>query len=727
LAIPVAAKAATAILKDKRLRKILVTAILVLLGIIIVPLYLLTSITSGSFALFADSPEKIKENYSDIRECFSDAFKGLRITVSREVRDRAEAFMPDFTLCVTKARLEAAVTSYYPPIYTPEDVILCDKLIPEISKDIREHYYLLDDDPKATYFNGDMEIKLAPFYYDDEFNSRYNPDFRKFSNSCKRIILEAAGHKMQSHKFTSQNTVDGKIETLTVKSAESKKEVELITRGSGGLYIPEFLAMFQLKHAIEADAMGNGESDAPKLISDIAVTFEALDNNPAAVIPLILKSNAGKGSSLSLLDKNALIKILERGIDDGFISADIVETGNKLTIIIDTPTTEKWCEIFGIDPEYSGFAYEYLAAINMALNDVGITEEEKYLPLGDIFNFTLFSYSPGLFALPIEYTGVATAYGQDGIYHDIYSGIRFEALHEHSMTLHTKWEKNQKHEQLFLTLPPQNGCIEDVKFISSASQLKTDNNGDRYDDSEINIEYMINAGLFRRIYGFPLSSITGSNDDTQTITLTYGCLGDPASFPAGQSLYEIDKPIYLGRSHERHLKISVRCKNNGRILDPRLMMMFDTAEVKGLSPIRLIDSWADFIWAVDSDYTLITTNFGYDPWRDGLHNGIDIGDDGIESANIYAVKDGTVLIAYNDGEYHGGFGNYVLIDHGDGVQTLYAHAIIGSVTVNAGDIVKQGETIARVGNTGWSTGPHLHFEVRVNGIPIDPLGYYIQK
>ena len=62
-----------------------------------------------------------------------------------------------------------------------------------------------------------------------------------------------------------------------------------------------------------------------------------------------------------------------------------------------------------------------------------------------------------------------------------------------------------------------------------------------------------------------------------------------------------------------------------------------------------------------------------------------------------------------------------MIDHGGGVVTLYAHG--SELLVQAGDTVKRGEPVMRVGSTGWSTGPHLHFEIRINGEPIDPYPY----
>lgn len=98
------------------------------------------------------------------------------------------------------------------------------------------------------------------------------------------------------------------------------------------------------------------------------------------------------------------------------------------------------------------------------------------------------------------------------------------------------------------------------------------------------------------------------------------------------------------------------------------------------------------------------------------HTGMDFG--ASYGSNIVAAASGVVLVSgYNSG----GYGNYVVINHGGGITTLYAHA--SSLLVSAGQSVSQGQVIAKVGSTGMSTGPHLHFEVLVNGAHTDPLGY----
>jgi murein DD-endopeptidase MepM/ murein hydrolase activator NlpD len=123
------------------------------------------------------------------------------------------------------------------------------------------------------------------------------------------------------------------------------------------------------------------------------------------------------------------------------------------------------------------------------------------------------------------------------------------------------------------------------------------------------------------------------------------------------------------------------------------------------------------LWPTTSN--LITSYFGYRVHpiygTTRFHSGIDIG--APYGAPIYAAESGRVILA----SYYDGYGNCIIIDHGDGVSTLYAHC--SSIIVKVGQYVSKGQIIGYVGSTGNSTGPHLHFEVRINGNPVNPFNY----
>jgi murein DD-endopeptidase MepM/ murein hydrolase activator NlpD len=123
-----------------------------------------------------------------------------------------------------------------------------------------------------------------------------------------------------------------------------------------------------------------------------------------------------------------------------------------------------------------------------------------------------------------------------------------------------------------------------------------------------------------------------------------------------------------------------------------------------------------FVWPVSGT---ITSPFGtrrhpvFGDMR--FHGGIDIG--AAHGTTVVAADSGSVIIS----SYNSSYGNYVVISHGNGITTLYAHLSTRSVSV--GDSVSRGQQIGRVGSTGVSTGPHLHFEVSVNGTRVNPRSY----
>ncbi len=142
--------------------------------------------------------------------------------------------------------------------------------------------------------------------------------------------------------------------------------------------------------------------------------------------------------------------------------------------------------------------------------------------------------------------------------------------------------------------------------------------------------------------------------------------------------------------------------------------------VHALDALEALDRALPSYWPAAG---FLTSSYGWrrNPVGYGMqhHKGIDVG--GQERDPVFAASAGTVVAAGPSR----GFGNLVVVDHGHGVQTLYAHC--HRILVEEGERVRRGQQLAVIGATGRTTGPHLHFEVRLDGAPVDPLGYLPER
>lgn len=210
-----------------------------------------------------------------------------------------------------------------------------------------------------------------------------------------------------------------------------------------------------------------------------------------------------------------------------------------------------------------------------------------------------------------------------------------------------------------------------------------------------------------------LSTVEFETVDIQTNTLF---VGDSRIRRVGKNgkEYAIDLVTYIGDKKvlsEHLMSVSVQ-KPVSQIIERGIR-----AESLSLGTYSVLQTTGYFCWPVVGLFT-VTSPYGNRSL--GYHRGIDISGANASGSLVVAGATGTVTEA---GWSTGGYGNYVVIDHGNGIETLYAHMLDNSLMVSPGDIVTKGQAIGRVGNTGYSFGAHLHFEVRINGNKINPAPY----
>ncbi|HEY1356229.1 MAG TPA: peptidoglycan DD-metalloendopeptidase family protein [Solirubrobacterales bacterium] len=168
---------------------------------------------------------------------------------------------------------------------------------------------------------------------------------------------------------------------------------------------------------------------------------------------------------------------------------------------------------------------------------------------------------------------------------------------------------------------------------------------------------------------------------------------------------EREKALARISDHEQRLEGSVA------EIQAELALRSGAGPILPAGPIRY--GSGHLIWPVDGP---VVSPFGMRWGR--MHEGIDIAVP--EGTPIRAADAGTVVLLQSESE-SGGYGNFTCLDHGGGLQTCYAHQ--STIAVSIGESVSQGQIIGYTGCTGHCFGPHLHFEVRVGGVPTDPLGY----
>ncbi len=214
----------------------------------------------------------------------------------------------------------------------------------------------------------------------------------------------------------------------------------------------------------------------------------------------------------------------------------------------------------------------------------------------------------------------------------------------------------------------------------------------------------------------PMVHVSITERVTVTESVSYGVIYENSdAIYIGQ--YALKSPGVRGSNKVTYEITSVNGVQTSKEKIESLVISYPVTQVtyKGTKPLPNVIGTGVFRYPLDGTRT-INSAFGiYRSAFSGVHTGVDLS--GWTGDNIYAVDDGVVTFSGSSGTY----GNLIKLSHGNGYETYYAHC--SKLYVNIGDIVKKGDVIGLVGMTGRATGPHLHFEIRVYDIAVNPLDY----
>lgn len=557
---------------NEKIRKAVLNIVLYTLGVILMILVTFAGIISGLISIIQNSD--LASHWGYFKNTISEVFSGIECDINSDVKNEVYDFMPDFSVNLSKAAISDNFDGSSLILYDENEMAQAQSIMKGVADELRgikteEEFesYAADFDTELSF----SDISAVSFAEDSGTDG-----IADYPESIKRFLYARAMEQMPTYDYTFENvTVDGKPaqrQTLVVADSGGTQTVEYTCIGGGQIYLPEFLAMYHIRQcreflltvdmttaqAEELDAqLEEAVGGIPETAEDAA---EYLDNAYQGIID-------GEGAiKLNIFEVSNLKTLMENANMDGAVKIEVERTSDKLSITLETVGSDIWQELFEIDEKDWDFVEQTQKEIEMALDDAGISKEERTISLDNMVQLALFVYFEGFFELPVSSTelaaggnGILSQYGDVSELHRYTYGNRVYGVPETGITLELSGQTD-----IHADLLSCGGCIQDVVIydVWNMEEQEVDrvNESRVYNQSAITLAYYIDTDRFERDYGFPFPSIDGvANTGTITLFLEFTCLDDVeySELDIGSSLYDIRDRLVVGYSH------------NGRYSDER--------------------------------------------------------------------------------------------------------------------------------------------------------------
>lgn len=525
--------------KSEKVRKAVLYIVFMTLGLIMMIFVVFTGLISGLFAVIENT--NLKNHWDYMRANISEVFNGIEGEINSDVKDEVYDFMPEFSVNLSKATIANNFDGSSLILYDEDEISRAENIMRDYAGQLRA---IKSQDELVSYISDfDTELSFSDISSIQFTDDKGIDNLSEYSDELKIFLYHRAMEQMSKYNYTFEKVeVDGKPadrQTLVVTAADgSTQTVEYTCIGGGEIYLPEFLAMYHIRQVreylikvTENKIAEDVDSQLASAIGDIPDTQEQAQEYIESSWNSMIN---GKGAiNLNIFEVSNLKTIMENANMDGAVKIETERSSDRLSITLETVGSDVWKEIFQIEEDLWKYVEQTQSAIEMALTDAEIPEEEWTISLDNMVQLALFVYFEGFFELPVSSSdlapggnGILSQCGDVSELHQYTYGTKDMGVPERGITLELTG-KTAIHADLLNC----GSCIQDA-FIYDVwnmdeQDIANDTNSNVFNQSAVTIAYIIDTQQFEEDYGFPFPTINGlRGGNTITLFLEFTCLSE---------------------------------------------------------------------------------------------------------------------------------------------------------------------------------------------------------
>ena len=525
--------------KSHKVREVVLHVVFYSLGIILFIFTAFIALISGLLAIVQNN--NLRNHWNYYRTSISELFNGIESDINTNVKDEVYDFMPEFSVNLSKATIANNFDGSSLILYDEDEISRAENIMRDYAGQLRA---IKSQDELVSYISDfDTELSFSDISSIQFTDDKGIDNLSEYSDELKIFLYHRAMEQMSKYNYTFEKVeVDGKPadrQTLVVTAADgSTQTVEYTCIGGGEIYLPEFLAMYHIRQVreylikvTENKIAEDVDSQLASAIGDIPDTQEQAQEYIESSWNSMIN---GKGAiNLNIFEVSNLKTIMENANMDGAVKIETERSSDRLSITLETVGSDVWKEIFQREEDLWKYVEQTQSAIEMALTDAEIPEEEWTISLDNMVQLALFVYFEGFFELPVSSSdlapggnGILSQCGDVSDLHQYTYGTKDMGVPERGITLELTGRTTIHADLLNCGSCIQDAFIYDV-WNMDEQNIANDTNSKVFNQSAVTIAYIIDTQQFEEDYGFPFPTINGlRGGNTITLFLEFTCLSE---------------------------------------------------------------------------------------------------------------------------------------------------------------------------------------------------------